>query len=148
MKKKCPRCKKNRLTKFFSKNKAKTDGLAYFCKTCQRQYTNRHYKKNKDYYVTKAQRHKDVLILEMRNRKSLPCTDCKLTWPWFVMDFDHVRGKKRFNLADGHRKSSSALKLELAKCDLVCSNCHRIRTHKRIRPRSLTDKAPPSEGGI
>jgi hypothetical protein len=62
--------------------------------------------------------------------KSVPCMDCGGLFPWVCMDFDHVRGKKLFNIAEGMQKKLSVLLAEIAKCDVVCSNCHRIRTHK------------------
>lgn len=49
------------------------------------------------------------------------------------MDFDHVRGVKFFNIAGGsaaNRRFASVV-AETEKCDLVCANCHRIRTWNR-----------------
>jgi hypothetical protein len=50
------------------------------------------------------------------------------------MDFDHVRGNKKFDLSNAYRKATSVkdLERELAKCDLICANCHRDRTQSRI----------------
>jgi len=57
--------------------------------------------------------------------------DCSGKFPVVCMDFDHVRGKKSFNIsAAGPRTPESVLR-EIAKCDVVCSNCHRIRTQAR-----------------
>lgn len=49
------------------------------------------------------------------------------------MDFDHVRGGKLRDIARivNSTNSVQVLAEELIKCDLVCSNCHRIRTQKR-----------------
>lgn len=49
------------------------------------------------------------------------------------MDFDHVRGIKKYNIAHMVKLAYSieAIKKELEKCELVCSNCHRIRTRNR-----------------
>ena len=63
-------------------------------------------------------------------QKARPCADCGGVFPPCVMDFDHVRGEKKFTVgyglqAYGRRK----VKEEMLKCDLVCSNCHRIRTY-------------------
>jgi hypothetical protein len=64
--------------------------------------------------------------------KAKPCMDCKQTFPTECMDFDHVRGKKLtpINTQTAH-KSKGPLLEEIKKCDLVCSNCHRIRTRTR-----------------
>ena len=46
------------------------------------------------------------------------------------MDFDHLRDKK-FNISNSMGMPEAALLAEIAKCEVVCSNCHRIRTEKR-----------------
>jgi hypothetical protein len=60
------------------------------------------------------------------------CVDCGVTNP-IVLDFDHLKDKK-YNVSrmihDGF--SWAAIKKEIAKCEVVCANCHRIRTHYRL----------------
>lgn len=64
--------------------------------------------------------------------KTGPCVDCKVSYPHYVMDYDHVRGEKTKNLAKMvGRTSWDKILEEIDKCELVCSNCHRIRTHIR-----------------
>lgn len=62
--------------------------------------------------------------------KDVPCTDCGRRFPSCAMDFDHVRGKKKFNIGAfrGHGYSVETVKAEIAKCEVVCACCHRIRT--------------------
>lgn len=63
--------------------------------------------------------------------KDNPCVDCGLRFPPECMDFDHVRGIKLFQIGQmGHRRPDALLE-EIEKCDVVCANCHRIRTRKR-----------------
>lgn len=59
--------------------------------------------------------------------------DCGIRYPTYVMDYDHVRGVKRNTIARvvTNATSLAVLQEEIAKCDVVCSNCHRIRTHGR-----------------
>jgi hypothetical protein len=69
----------------------------------------------------------------VRQAKSVPCADCGRRYGYWVMQFDHVRGIKRFELA-GKSLGSWGMKSilnEMAKCDVVCSNCHADRTYKR-----------------
>ncbi len=57
--------------------------------------------------------------------------DCGFTGAPFYFDFDHrVPAEKSFGLArfKGGYEMSLA---EAKKCDLVCANCHRMRTHKQ-----------------
>jgi hypothetical protein len=50
------------------------------------------------------------------------------------MDFDHVRGEKKFNVAHFiYTGSYQAVQDEIAKCEVVCSNCHRLRTGARYK---------------
>lgn len=64
--------------------------------------------------------------------KNKPCMDCGVKYPSFVMEFDHRDPSTKYaevgNLASSHW-SIKRIDLEIAKCDLVCANCHRIRTH-------------------
>ena len=73
----------------------------------------------------------------MADLKSGPCTDCGVTFPAVCMDFDHVpgRGDKIKEVSKMARSSGAAvtarISAEIAKCDLVCANCHRIRSCQR-----------------
>lgn len=62
--------------------------------------------------------------------KDVPCHDCGGRFPSYVMDFDHVRGKKHRPLSQMVHYSVERIQEEVEKCDIVCSNCHRIRSHK------------------
>jgi len=59
------------------------------------------------------------------------CIDCKKQYNYWQLQFDHVpeRGKKIFNISVYFGKSLDEVKIEIAKCDLVCTNCHLIRTY-------------------
>lgn len=73
--------------------------------------------------------------LLLNNIKSrTPCADCRQIYPPYVMDFDHVTGDKLFNVGAMVSKLNSSNKRileEIAKCEIVCANCHRQRTHNR-----------------
>ena len=66
--------------------------------------------------------------------KTCPCTDCGIEYPSYVMQFDHVRGTKKFNITSAQSSfvSKKRLLAEIAKCEVVCANCHAERTHKRF----------------
>ncbi len=66
-----------------------------------------------------------------RFKEGKPCLDCKDFFPPFCLDFDHRQNKYR-NVSQMKHYPKSKLILELNKCDLVCANCHRIRTQKRF----------------
>ena len=60
------------------------------------------------------------------------CVDCGQTYPFYILDFDHVYGKKVANIGQMlNYFSIEDIMKEVAKCDVVCSNCHRERTYQR-----------------
>lgn len=65
-------------------------------------------------------------------KENHPCSDCSESYPYYVMEFDHVpeRGKKTIDisLALQRRWKFERILKEIEKCDVVCANCHRIRT--------------------
>jgi hypothetical protein len=70
-------------------------------------------------------------VLSVKQRSH--CVDCGNT-DWRVLDFDHLPGfEKSLNLAAAGSQgwSVARIDLEMAKCEIVCANCHRIRTHER-----------------
>ena len=68
-----------------------------------------------------------------RSVKDVPCADCGGRFPPECMDFDHVRGEKIAGVAQLLKKTAERIMSEIAKCEVVCSNCHRIRTKARRR---------------
>lgn len=68
----------------------------------------------------------------IRELKSLPCVDCGNCFPWYIMELDHARGEKKFNVTTSVvGMGRKVIEAELAKCDVVCANCHKIRTYSR-----------------
>jgi hypothetical protein len=67
--------------------------------------------------------------------KDVPCADCGGRYPQECMDFDHIeeRGPKLFGLSKAAARSVGAILAEIAKCDAICSNCHRMRTRARAK---------------
>lgn len=100
--------------------KARDGRRAATCKDCKAAYSRDRYMARRDW---------------LWEQKSKPCMDCGLEWPPYVMQFDHVpdRGSKLFGV-EAHavsKRTRDEVLAEIAKCDLVCANCHFIRTHDR-----------------
>lgn len=68
----------------------------------------------------------------VQQAKDKPCADCKIKYPYYVMQFDHVRGTKVGDISRmvANRQLAKILE-ELPKCDVVCANCHAVRTFVR-----------------
>jgi hypothetical protein len=66
--------------------------------------------------------------------KDNPCTDCGQRYNHWQMDFDHLKSETKYksiSLLCAHKESFKKIDEEIAKCELVCANCHRDRTYRR-----------------
>ena len=109
------------------------DGHQLWCKSCRRVHDAAYYAATRD--VRRLQRHarQKNLVARMRDLKLEPCVDCGGRFHPVAMTFDHRPGTTKVNdLANLARLGCTRLfGQELAKCDLVCANCHAIRTYLR-----------------
>lgn len=102
----------------------------------QREYARRHYEVNREKMKTRAveSKKKQVQLLRdyvTRYKEERPCVDCDKSYPHYVMDLDHCNGKKITNVSTAIYRgwSLERLKQEIAKCEIRCANCHRIKTY-------------------
>ncbi|MGE0568999.1 MAG: hypothetical protein AB7O73_13745 [Bacteroidia bacterium] len=133
----CTKCDKElNEIKFSFRNKSKNIRHK-ICKSCQREVGRLHYEQNKQDYVKRAKvKNKEIdenikkIILEA---KSVPCMDCGNSYPSCVMDFDHVKGIKLGNVSTLVKNHSiKKIEEEIQKCEVVCANCHRLRTYNHL----------------
>ena len=106
----------------------------------------KYYADHKEAANQKSKDHQAKRRRAIQAEKRRPCCDCGNSYPPEVMDFDHRTGvQKCFRLGAACGKSPEQVKLEIAKCDLVCANCHRVRTSRRQRGLPATLPAPDYE---
>jgi len=61
------------------------------------------------------------------------CADCGYKDHAVALDFDHLPGfEKSFNIARSTWRARHLIEAEVAKCEVVCANCHRIRSYNRL----------------
>lgn len=107
--------------------------MPYSDKEKQRSYQHQNYLANKELWRERNSKRRVAIREFVRNTKEQnPCSDCGEFYPFFVMDFDHLDDKVSniSRLLAGHA-SLGRIKEEIAKCELVCANCHRYRTQAR-----------------
>lgn len=132
--KKCSSCLLDLPVDCFSRNARKVDGLQTKCKDCTKAYYHNYYRttpKEKERLYGKNKERRTALRAEIHNRKDVPCADCLQLYPYYVMDFDHQSDKK-FHIATAVSRGASLVEIlrEIEKCEVVCANCHRVRTHQ------------------
>jgi hypothetical protein len=111
--------------------------MAYKSKIDQANASKRHYRANKKKIKARS-RQRNIKQTEINRhyvtqlKTNSQCIDCGEDNP-LVLDFDHVRGEKIKCISDMVRGAYSlkTLQNEIDKCEIRCSNCHRIATHKR-----------------
>jgi hypothetical protein len=140
----CTRCGEEKPPDEFPLRKKGKLRRQSYCRACKRAYDREWYLRNRAAHreVTRRQngasraQHKALLI----QAKNVPCADCGERYPPYVMDFDHVRGVKKDIVSRLVGGSTEALLEEIAKCDVVCANCHRERTYGRRRRRDAASE--------
>lgn len=88
-----------------------------------------------EYRARKAARKAVVVAqrrLELQEYKlALGCARCGYNEDARALDFDHRdRTKKLFNIMQTVDRSPKLTWDEVAKCDVLCANCHRIKTYE------------------
>jgi hypothetical protein len=142
----CWKCKQLRKPEEYS-FRNKSLGIRHnTCKPCVSLYAAAHHQATKT--KTREARRKNHKAWRTRKRldaremvddlKSGPCMDCNQSFHPWQMQFDHRNPSiKKFNIATAvhwtYRSmySKEAILEEIAKCDLVCANCHADRTYQR-----------------
>ncbi|HVS29522.1 MAG TPA: hypothetical protein VHE14_08205 [Solirubrobacteraceae bacterium] len=131
----CYRCGELKPTAEFAWRRRAKGQRDSFCRGCRSAYGKEHYAANRRRYIDQAAEHKRRLRLErtallIEFFKTHPCTDCGETDP-VVLEFDHLRNKA-FNIGTHLlQRRWQTIVDEIAKCEVVCANCHRRRTARR-----------------
>ena len=103
------------------------------CRACYGKSDNRRYYENR------------AFIDEYKLARG--CADCGYCGHPSALEFDHLpQFEKRHiisRLALGHR---GPLEAEIAKCEVVCANCHRIRTAERGQSSAYWDNYRETKG--
>ena len=80
---------------------------------------------------SKRQRAQRAEVAAFKQREG--CNDCGYNERSEALDFDHVVGTKLFSIGTQMGRKMETIMNEINKCDVVCANCHRIRTVARLR---------------
>lgn len=112
-------------------------GRSGLCKPCKSEYNKEWYANNKAPHKANVAKNNAIRLAEFKalvdEHKSSGCADCGKVYPSYVMDFDHLEDAVKVeSVAKMRGWSMARVTEEIAKCEVVCSNCHRERTHKRL----------------
>ena len=113
----------------------------------QRPYNVAYYQRNRQLEIERVRVRQAGMVDLLRDLRRVPCSDCGGQFEPYQMDFDHRDPSiKSFNVMTGRAMLMSTRRVldEVAKCDVVCANCHRIRTRDAevARPRRPPSSSP------
>ena len=135
MKKTCSKCKISKeIHTDFSKNKSRSDGLNSWCRKCAKVYAQKYYQDNKTKLIKqigrlKHQRRKKLQEKMYDYLSNQSCVDCGNN-DVRVLEFDHIKNKNHSISEMLHGGFSwRNILVEIAKCEVRCANCHRIKTY-------------------
>ena len=109
--------------------------VAYHCGTEQKNKARARYLLNKEkIHGMKLSQRKYLLEFSWRYKKLCGCKMCGIKDPR-VLDYDHINRKDKETTVSQmitHRFSIENIKNEIRKCQVLCANCHRIKTHTEL----------------
>ena len=111
-------------------------GQFSYCRDCRNEYDRRYYaERGKPARLARRRAAMDTARAWMASLKEgVPCTDCGEVFPVYVMHWDHL--PEFVKVGDISllvtRRTRAVVLEELSKCELVCANCHVIRTVARM----------------
>jgi hypothetical protein len=122
------------------------DGHQWWCRECFRAY----FKARGELHLEQVRRGRDrrrnvIRELVIEHLIHNPCLDCGET-DLRVLEFDHVGSKEAEVSLLLNRGSRNEAVAEIARCEVVCANCHRRRTATRSGWRRLTEARPWKAG--
>jgi hypothetical protein len=106
--------------------------------TDQRYYNVPYYAAHRDAELDRVKKRQAATLAWLRDVRCRPCDDCGGSFRPYVMDFDdRDPAKKLFAITTGSAQLMSRQKLvvEIEKCDIVCANCHALRTFANLMER-------------
>ena len=125
-------------------------GQFSYCRECRRAYDRRYYRERGK--AARQARKRARTITERAwmaaLKEGLPCTDCGRAFPPWVMHWDHLPGYEKLGCISamvGSRSRATTI-AELRKCELVCANCHVLRTISRARAQKERSRSVPRSG--
>lgn len=133
----CKTCNEELSLDNFTKRSCAPDGLDLHCKSCKNTKAKSYYKSHPECSTKAMGRSKsyrtNLYEIIINNLKLNFCVDCNES-DIRVLEFDHVRGDKKFEIAIAAHNvySEDNLKEEIAKCEIRCRNCHKLRTAKQF----------------
>lgn len=129
----CPRCERDDV-EFGVRASGRRQA---YCVECTKEYGREWHQKNKEKRIPKLRQQKKQRLDDTRNQVydfmgEVGCADCG-NKDLRVLEFDHILEKvDNVSAMIAHGRPWDVIQDEMKKCEIVCANCHKIRTFTEI----------------
>jgi len=135
----CNRCLTEKPVAAFALNRSRPTGRQGECRSCRVAINAVSYLRGRDVQnpkraASRAQsllRNQEWVLGYLGDRACVDCGNVDIR----VLEFDHLRDKLATISSLIGSYTLKRIRAEVAKCDVVCANCHRIRTYTRAGGR-------------
>lgn len=129
-------CNKCKISKPFSEFSRRGKGYQSWCKLCNSTHHKDRWKKDpsrrdklKQWTEANKLRTQEFVFSYLQEN---PCYKCGETNP-LVLQFDHIQNKEfEIGLVVTQGYSIDRIKVEIEKCQVLCANCHSIKTAHQL----------------
>lgn len=115
---KCNKCLIEKSETEFNKLSASPTGYRYTCRICEKLYRQK----------LQREKYEEVYFYLLEHG----CEECGESNP-LKLEFDHIDPTtKKYSISDicSRQYSMETVFNEITKCRVLCSNCHKVKTHK------------------
>lgn len=130
--KRCCKCKISKPVSDYHKRSA--GRLQSICKPCRKVVDRNYLVANRARVLATKREYQRAYQDFFRSLKDGPCSDCYGRFHPEAMHWDHLPGQVKVMAISAmikERMSRESILSEISKCDLVCANCHAVRTWNR-----------------
>lgn len=117
----CPKCGETKPAREFYRNQNRKSRRVHNCRKCENAASRRRYQSRLDF------------IREYKLERG--CADCGYKGHPAALEFDHLpQFEKKYTISQITARMAIPHEVvleEIAKCEVVCANCHRVRTYAR-----------------
>ena len=109
-------------------------GRQRWCKPCRKEYDRAYHARYAEKRRLQAKERRIRLVRLNQHLKAFgSCADCGGRFHPASMEWDHVPGHTKHDDVSSLARAGKTRQFhaELAKCELVCANCHAVRSYER-----------------
>jgi hypothetical protein len=114
---------------------SRRSGRQAWCKACRRAYDRAYWQRTRLRRLElRRVRQRELVESFQRLKSETCCADCGGFFHFAAMQWDHLPGAEKLDEVSTlvRKGKTNRAREEIAKCELVCANCHAVRSYERL----------------